>query len=265
MNRRTMPVPAALTTLLVVGVAAGALAGCEVRIGSREARGDEVSETRDVTAVTAVELRTSGVLNLAVGDEPGLSVTGRADVLDDLVTRVDGDTLVIDLEDSWRNTGYLEFNLVVPALSSVLLSGSGEVYGELGAQDAVNLEIDGSGEIGVDDLSADDVRLAIHGSGDIRVEQVTTTSLDVVVDGSGDVEVAGETDHVRVAIPGSGNVDAAELTARTGDVTIDGSGETTVSVSDTLDAAIEGSGDITYLGDPEVHQEIDGSGDITQG
>lgn len=260
-RRRALPLP----VVLAAAVLAGGLAGCDIRFDSREATGDEVTETRDVTAVTAVELRTSGILNLAVGDEPGLSVTGRADVLEDLETRVEGDTLVIDLDDAWRNIGYLEVNLVVPELSAVLLSGSGGVYGELGADDAVSLEIDGSGDIGMSELAADDVRLAIHGSGDIRVENVTTTMLDVVVDGSGDVEVGGDTDHVRIAIPGSGTVDAAELTARTGEVTIDGSGETTVAVSDALDASIEGSGDITYLGDPEVTQDIDGSGDVSQG
>lgn len=260
-RRRALHVPAAIGALLLATV----VAGCEVRIDTREATGDEVTEARDVTAVTTVELRTVGVLNLAVGDEPGLSVTGKADVLEDLETRVDGDTLIIDLDNTWRRTGYLEYNLVVPALSTVILSGSGEVYGDLGAEDSVELEIDGSGDIGVDDLAADDVRLGIHGSGEIRLQEVTTTTLTIVVDGSGDVDVAGQADHLSIAIPGSGTVDAGDLQARTGEVTIDGSGETTVNVADALDASIEGSGDITYLGDPEVRQEIDGSGDIERG
>lgn len=263
MNRRALHVPAAALTALLL---AGALAACDVRIDTgSDATGDEVTETRDITAVTRVELRTTGTLNLAVGAEPGLSVTGRSDVLDDLTTTVEGDTLVIDLDRSWRRTGFLEYDLVLPALSGVVLSGSGGVFGVLGGDDAVELRIDGSGEMGIKDLAADEITAAIHGSGDITLRDVSASDVDIVVEGSGDIEVSGRTDHVRVAIPGSGSVDAAALDARTGDVTIDGSGETTVNVAETLAAAIDGSGDITYLGEPEVERRIDGSGDIEHG
>lgn len=223
MNRRTAILPAALSAILIVG----ATSACtwEVYTGQDEATGDEVSETRPITEVTRVELRTTGTLNLAVGDEAALSVTGKEDVLSELETTVEGDTLVIDLHGSWRDTGFLEYNLVLPELSTVVLGGSGQVFGGLGGTDAVELSIDGSGDIDID----------------------------------------GSSNELVVSIPGSGDVEAAELTAHVGDVSIDGSGEATVNVSDTLRAVIEGSGEITYLGDPDVEKDIDGSGEITQG
>ena len=189
MNRRTALLPAALTALVVVA----ASSACTVHIdtGQHEATGDEVSEVREVTAVTRVELRTSGTLNLAVGDEVALSVTGKEDILEDLETTVEGDTLVIDLPGSWRNPGFLEYNLVLPELSTVVLSGSGQVFGELGGTDVVVLEIDGSGDIGIDDVTASDVTLGIHGSGTIRAHQLSAQDTTVLVDGSGDVDVEG--------------------------------------------------------------------------
>lgn len=263
MNRRTALLPAALTALVVVA----ASSACTVHIdtGQHEATGDEVSEVREVTAVTRVELRTSGTLNLAVGDEVALSVTGKEDILEDLETTVEGDTLVIDLPGSWRNPGFLEYNLVLPELSTVVLSGSGQVFGELGGTDVVVLEIDGSGDIGIDDVTASDVTLGIHGSGTIRAHQLSAQDTTVLVDGSGDVDVEGSSDRLAVSVPGSGDVEAAGLRAHVGEVSIDGSGEATVNVSDTLRAVIEGSGEITYLGDPTVDQDIDGSGEVQRG
>ncbi len=258
--RTALAVFAGTTALL----AAGALAGCEVNLdlGGREPSGDEITQQRDVAAVTRVELRSTGTLNLAVGDEPRLTVVGAQDVLEDVTTTVDGDTLVIDLEHDWRRTGYLEYDLVLPALDTVLLSGSGEVYGELGSTGPVSLVIDGSGEIVVDELTTDALSVAVHGSGDVTVHQLGAQTVDVLVEGSGGVELVGATDRLTVSIPGSGAVDADELMAREGVVAIEGSGEADVYVTDTLDASIDGSGDITYVGDPEVSRRIDGSGEV---
>lgn len=268
MNRRTTPAPTAIAPAALAAILLlGATAGCTVHIGDgqREATGDEITQARDITAVTTVELRTSGTLNLAVGDEVALSVTGKEDTLADLVTEVDGDTLVIDLPGSWRDPGFLEYDLVLPELSTVVLDGSGDVFGALGGAHAVEVRIDGSGEVGLDDLAADQVTLGIHGSGTIRAHRLAATAVDVLVDGSGDVDADGTSDHLTVSIPGSGDVDAGGLAARTGEVAIDGSGEATVNVSDTLRATIGGSGEITYLGNPDVDKDIDGSGEVHRG
>ncbi len=257
---RVMPLPAVLTIVALVAV----VSGCELTIGDRQqtATGDEVTEQRDVGAVTTVELRSTGTLNLAVGDTPSLSVTARSDVIDDVITAIDGDTLVIDLTDTWGSTGFLEYDLVVPALSTVVLSGSGEVYGALGATDTASVAIDGSGAVGLTDLAADTVTLTVGGSGAITAPHVTASEVSVVVDGSGAVDVDGTSDRVRVSVPGSGDVHAAELVATDAEVSIDGSGSVTVHATGTLDATIGGSGDVAYHGTPTVTKHVDGSGDV---
>lgn len=199
--------------------------------------GDRISQERAITDVSAVELRSTGTLNVSVGDEPSLTVTGGQLVLEQLTTVVRGDALEIDLPGSWRNPGHLEYDLVLPALSSITLSGSGDVAGA-----EVTVTIDGSGQVDVRGLAAKDTA--------------------VVVDGSGAVTLAGSTDSLRVSIPGSGDVRADELTALDAAATIDGSGKALVNATGTLDASIAGAGSITYLGDPEVSRRIDGSGEI---
>lgn len=259
--KRVMQLPAVLTMVALVAV----VSGCELTIGDQhEATGHEVTQQRDVGAVTTVELRSSGTLNVAVGDTPSLSVTAKSDLIDDITTVVDGDTLVIDLDHNWGATGFLEYDLVVPALSTVVLSGSGEVYGALGATDAASVTIEGSGDVGLTDLDADAVTLTVEGSGTITAPHVAAQGVSVVVDGSGEVEVDGTADRVDVSVPGSGAVRAAQLAARDGKVSIGGSGEVAVNASGTLDVSISGSGDVGYVGDPRLTTHVDGSGEIHQ-
>ena len=264
MNRRALSATAVAVASLLGTVA---LSSCTLRIdptADSTAIGDRISQERTITDVSAVELRSTGTLNVSVGDEPSLTVTGGQLVLEQLTTVVRGDALEIDLPGSRRNPGHLEYDLVLPALSSINLSGSGEVVGQIAGGDAVDLRIGGSGSIDLADVAGAEVTVTIDGSGRVDVRELAAQDTAVVVDGSGAVTLAGSTDNLRVSIPGSGDVRADELTALDAAVTIDGSGEALVNATGTLDASIAGSGSISYLGDPEVSRRIDGSGEIRE-
>jgi hypothetical protein len=254
--------PAVLVPLAIV--AAAGLAGCsiDVSLGPVD-RGGTTTQERDVTAaVTAVELAASGSLTLAVG-EPSLTVTAGRHVLDDLTTRVDGDTLVIDLDRHWLSPGPIAYDLRLPDLSSVRLSGSGEVTGEVAGTGPAELDLPGSGRIELDGLAADDLAVSVGGSGEVVVGDVAAQRTTVRIDGSGRVELDGETGRLDVAIPGSGAAELDGLAARDAGVDVSGSGLAEVDATQTLDASITGAGAITYRGDPTVTRSIAGSGAIS--
>ena len=204
--------------------------------------GDRVTETREITDVSAVVLGTSGSLRVSVG-EPSLTITAGEAVLDRLTTEVDGDTLKIDLPGVWTgNLGRIEYDLVLPALDTVSISGSGEVTGELAPDGSLAIDITGSGDIRLDPVDVSDVAVTIAGSGSVALEGTTTT--------------------LAVSIPGSGSFTGLDLLADTAVVNISGSGEAEVNVEESLDASISGSGEISYLGDPSVISNVTGSGDV---
>lgn len=260
MSRRTLLLSTATTAL----AASVVLTGCDVNVdlGGNDP-GDRTTEERSITDVSAVELATTGSLSLSVGDEPSLTITAGENVLDRLTTEITGDTLVIDLPGSWRNPR-IDYDLVLPALSSVTLSGSGAVDGDIGGTGDIELRINGSGEIQLDEIEASDLTVTIDGSGAVEVDDVVAGATVVRVDGSGAVTLDGSTDTLDVAIPGSGDVRLSGLEARDAVVRIDGSGEAEVHATGTLDAAIGGSGRIAYSGDPDVTRDIDGSGEIEE-
>ena len=125
-----MPSRALLLSLAVA--AAAALAACSIDVEwNDESPGGTSTEAREVSSdVTAVDLATSGTLTLTAGDR-ALTVTAGRNVLADVTTDVTDGTLVIGMSQSWRHPGPISYRLTLPDLSSVRLSGSGDVMGEL--------------------------------------------------------------------------------------------------------------------------------------
>ncbi|KGM14681.1 hypothetical protein N867_17655 [Actinotalea fermentans ATCC 43279 = JCM 9966 = DSM 3133] len=246
-------------------LAAGALAGCEgsVVIGDGDA-GPRQTITQELSSpVTKVDIGTSGTMTVVVGDEPSLTITAGDQVIREITAVVHGDTLDIDLPGAWFNTGRIEYELVLPALSSISVRGSVDVSGEIAPAGPVAVSIEGSGDVDVTGADgADEVLVDIEGSGDVALDDLDAQAVTVAIDGSGSVRLAGTTASLDVSIPGSGEVDADGLLAADVRVAIEGSGDARVHAERTLDVRIDGSGEVRYTGDPQVSEDIDGSGDV---
>lgn len=232
-----------LAALAVATLTAAALSGCTIiNDGLLDIDpGSRATQTREITDVSAVVLATSGSMRISVG-EPSLTISAGEAVLERLTTTIDGDTLEIDLTGRWGNPGRIEYDLVVPALDTISIRGSGEVTGELAPDDRLTVDISGSGDVRLDPVDVSDVAVTIAGSGSVTLE--------------------GATSALAVSIPGSGTFSGTDLVAATSVVSISGSGEADVNVAQALDASITGSGQISYLGDPRVTSNITGSGRV---
>jgi hypothetical protein len=229
------------TLLLPLGVAV-LLAGCGLGSFARDP-GPERTEDREIQAVSAVELATSGDLTLTTGETPALRITAGRDVLDHLTSEVDGDRLVLGTKGSVGNLGEVRYDLVLPAAHSLELSGSGGIR-------AVSPSALGG--------------IEISGSGEIRAEGLDVDELTVSVSGSGTVTLAGRAGRQTVELDGSGDYAAAELDTEDAEVTVSGSGTADVQVSGTLRAVVEGSGTITHGGGASVDTDIEGSGSVEE-
>ncbi len=205
--------------------------------------GNRVTESREITEVSSVVLKTSGNLRLTVG-EPSLTITAGERALERLTTTIHGDTLEIDLTGRWGNPGRIDYDLVLPELDTISIQGSGAVAGEVAPGDRLTIDISGSGQVQLDPVDVSDVAVSISGSGSVSLE--------------------GQTETLAVSLPGSGNFAGHDVLARSAVVSISGSGRADVNASQTLDASIAGSGQISYLGDPRVTSNITGSGSVRE-
>jgi len=178
----------------------------------------------------------------------------------------------------------------VSGISSVSLSGSGQVLIEQGDSESLTVttddnlmqyiktEVRGNAlDLGFTDpltnvQPTNDIvftlkvkkleGLEISGSGKADVKRLAQDRLQVRISGSGDVSGQGTAQDLELRISGSGSYRGQDIKSQRATVGVSGSGNAVVSASDTLKADVSGSGTIEYIGDPQVSQNISGSGSV---
>jgi hypothetical protein len=221
------------------------------------------TSTRQSAAFSRVDLKGSMDVTIVVGQPRSITIRGDDNLIDEVRTKVDGETLAISNRHSYKSKIGLLVAIHVPTLSGVELNGSGtiDVQGVEGASFAADLS--GSGDITLNG-KATRLDLDISGSGSTRFDGLTAHEVCVELSGSGDIEASGKTDRLDVSIPGSGNVRLDHLVARDAYIDISGAGDVRVWAVDSLVADISGSGNIAYGGNPhQVRKDVSGSGEVS--
>lgn len=208
--------------------------------------GDE--QSREVSDFTKVKLMGSMDVDVVAGKKTSVKVIAPKDMLEKIITEVDGSTLKVHYEKNmkwdraWNNKD-IRILVTVPSIE-----GAG-IYG--------------SGDIKVKGGKGKELDLTVKGSGDISMMKSDYKSVDISLMGSGDINIDGKCGHASVGIMGSGDISAGKLKCSEVDVTVKGSGDVEVYASKSVVASVSGSGDISVLGNPkEVDRTERGSGDI---
>jgi hypothetical protein len=205
-----------------------------------------VKETRDVKGFTKVGFGVSGNLYINFGPEFKVVLEGEKSDLEDIITEVSGEKLVIKKEN-WRHNmnEKITVYITMPGLAGLAVSGSGKAE----ISDAVKST----------DLSFD-----VSGSGKIFASDVMVTNLDCEISGSGDIIMKGNGTSTKtdISISGSGSYTGEQLKSESADVRISGSGSCICNVKESLTAHISGSGNVSYLGNPRIDARVSGSGHV---
>jgi hypothetical protein len=212
----TMRLRVALALMIVVLL----VTACSVTKGS----GKVVTQTRQVSGFTKVELSGSGELTIEKTGTESLTISAEDNLLPELTSEVSGDTLILGTKP----------NTTIAPTKPITYS------------------------LTVKDLSG----IAVSGSGSVRVSNLMTNSLTTKISGSGTITASGTVNDQDVDISGSGRYQAEQLTSKSVKVQVSGSGNASVLATDLLDVKISGSGTVTYSGNPQVSQEISGSGKL---
>lgn len=207
--------------------------------------GKMVDEARAVAAFNRI--RIDGPVNLRASQATSPSVSVHADdnLASQVLTEVDGDTLVIKSRPG--STMRSRQPLVV----------------SVGFAQLAGVEMRGSGDLSVHSLKGTRFELQLSGSGDAKLVDLALESLVVKLAGSGDVTAQGRCDEAQLSIAGSGDLRFAELVSQRASVSIAGSGDARVHATQALTVSIAGSGDVSYSGNPgSVKSKVLGSGSV---
>jgi hypothetical protein len=246
--------------------------------------GEVITESRNASNFERVDLQGIGNLEIVQGDEESLTITADDNFMQYITTEVVGDTLEIGMKPnlSLDPTRTIEYKLVLKTVSSVALSGFGNIDSDGLTSDELEIKLAGSGDISIGSLesntllvrisgfgdfnaqtvTADKPTLEITGSGDINVDELTAKDLAVKISGFGDADLSGTAVDQDVMVTGSGNYNAEDLASDSATVKITGFGKATLWAKDSLDITITGSGDVNYFGAPRITQTMTGFGKV---
>lgn len=188
--------------------------------------GRVISEARNVSDFTSIELAGSAEVNVQLGPKESVTVEADDNVVPLIETTVANGKLLISTKPGINLTtsNGVHVNVVMKSLNGITLSGSGKIF----------------------------------------VTGMSGPELTIELPGSGNINVAGTVDHVGINLLGSGNIYCVTLRAVSADVKLDGSGNITLHATQSLNASLSGSGSIQYRGRPaQITKNITGSGSIT--
>ncbi len=206
----------ALTGLMAAGVAATVL---QTVAGGAMAferdRSDRITEDRDHAGFSRIEVRGAIELELTAGEAHSISICTREDRMDDVITELDGDTLIIDMEDGRRNNWWNDANVEVTITMPTL------------------------------------VEIEVLGAVDGNFYDIDSDELEIDVRGAADMDIEGTCGSLKLDVKGAGDIDADDLKCKDVDVDVKGAGSASVFASDNIDARVSGVASISIYGEPK--------------
>lgn len=196
LNRHGLPLLLAALVLL--------LAGCDGEVGS----GEIVTEERSVDAFDNLDIR-DGVnveLTIDAGADPSVSVSYDDNLLDNVITRVSGDTLVIEFSGSIVSFGGRGrvVNVVVDSIDQIETSGGANLTAS-GSIGSYTLEASGGANADLSGLEAASIEVRV--SGGANVEVFATEEIEGDASGGANLTVVGSPGTVAIDSSGGANVD----------------------------------------------------------
>ncbi len=230
----------ALTLIALLGLSL--FSACDDDVIGIKGEGPVVEEIRTVADYDEIELSVPARVYLQQGPAEEVRLMAQENVLENIDMYVRGGALKIKFDKNVRRHDPITIYLTTPSISSLSVSGSGDIIGE-------------------DIIDSESLTVNISGSGQMDLE-VNTQELRTSISGSGKSFLSGVADWHSIHISGSGDVSAYELETKSAEVHVSGSGNSMLWVTDALDVRISGSGDVYYQGSPSITTHISGSGKV---
>lgn len=180
------------------------------------AASDQSSETFELQDFSAIEIGGAYELDVTVGGDYSVTLTGEEDELARAEVSVRNGALVLGSKKKFkrekgRNHDGLRATVTMPALD----------------------------------------RLSVAGVVDADISGVDAGAFEVNLSGVGEVDIAGRCKRLDARVSGVGELDAKSLECAEADVALSGMGEAAVYARDAVKAEVSGMGEINIYGSPK--------------
>jgi len=194
----------------------------------------QTEQTKQVSDFNTISAAGPFNIHVKMDGTESLKLSAPAEIINDIEVVVEKNKLNIGFKENsvWNYNGKVDVYITAKALSSLSVTGSGE------------MTVEGT-------LSSADLNFVISGSGHITTT-VKSNNLTATITGSGTMNVDGSTESAHLVVTGSGRYNAKELKTNTANVTLTGSGNAHITADKALSATITGAGQLVYSGNASV-------------
>jgi predicted phosphodiesterase len=205
--------------------------------------GKIVTENRNIKNFTAISASNGIEVVIYTGDKTNVQVEGDDNVIEYVVTKVEGNRLKIRLRDINLSNANIKVIVTAPEINEINAGSSAAVLVKdlLKSSDKISLSASSSGEI-----------TAIVDAPEIKTDASS----------SGSVKVSGHTQTHRSEASSSGEVDGDELLSENTIADANSSGSVKVHASVSLSASASSSGTVQYRGAATVKSSTNSGGTI---
>ena len=201
-----------LGMLLAVSFCIGC--GLKSKIDLPATTGSGVTKTDSRNIVGFKKINSANAIELHVSVTNGYSIVVKADddIIANVITKLDGDTLVLSLKEGTNTKSKISVSVTLPTLEGLDLTG------------ATNATVTG----------------------------VKSDELTINATGAAKAKIDGETKSLKIKAVGASSVDAENLKAEKAAVESVGASSVTVEASGELDASAVGASHVVYIGEPKT-------------
>lgn len=232
--------------IVIVAVVIGSFfAFTDVIPGLRGERGNGnvVTEKRDISNITAVQVQNGLDLHIKQGSSELLEVKADENLQPLIKTEVSKGVLKIYTDERISRSKALDVYLTVVDLKRIAASGGSD--------------IDSHGLVKFSELD-----ISSSGGSDVALN-IESNSLSISSSGGSDVELKGGVGSMTISISGGSDVDACELITGKCNVSASGGSDAELNVTEELSVMASGGSDVSVIGNPKIgNKQLSGSSDL---
>ncbi|MCB9264416.1 MAG: DUF2807 domain-containing protein [Lewinellaceae bacterium] len=194
--------------------------------------GNVIEQEREVGSFDIIKVQKGINLYLVQGSPASLSVKADENLMDHIITKVEGNTLYLDVKGSIRTVTAMNVYVTLPNLSELHASGGSDVFAEEG-------------------LKVDELKLVCSGGSDTKMK-LEAGSLFCETSGGSDLLLSGKAEKLVVKASGGSDFDGKKLEVINGSIHTSGASDVWVYATGEIEMEASGASDIHFKGGAKV-------------
>ena len=205
--------------------------------------GNVIEQSREVASFDIIKVQSGINLYLTQGSQPALTVRADENLMDKIVTKVEGNTLYLDIKGSIRKSKAMDVLVTLKDLKELHASGGSDVYAE-------------------DGLKLEELKLFCSGGSDTRLK-IEAERLECQTSGGSDAILSGTVNTLMVESSGGSDFNGKKLEAVNCKIQTSGASDVWVHATGEIEMEASGASDIHHTGGAKVvRSRASGGSDI---